>query len=280
MEDQNAKELHEEEHFLQKPDEVEGDVWSEEDTLTATDRIMAVITSPKRAFEGLLNVPRLGSIIGISMVVGIILSVVTVALMYTSEEYIASIKNAQAERFEKVLADPSLSSEQKENIQKQQEATEEVSNTQYIIGAVMTAVLGPPIMAVLFGLLFLIIAKIIEQGHESRVRYSHALTVASLTGVIYGVGSLIMGAIARIAGSQKVLMGLAGFVDTDSVVLTALLGVFSLPILWWIGVSGLGIATIAKGNVGKATAILFGFFILLVVILGVIASQVAKLFGV
>ncbi len=278
MEDRNAKELHEEEHFLQNEGEASLQMEEEGSELTPTDRVLYTVTAPKRAFAGLLNT-KLGGVIGISLGVAILLSLITSFMMFGSDEYIGNLKEMQAERFEEMLDDPGLTSSEREAIEEQQEAVESVSDAQYMFGGLISAVLGVPIIALLVGLLVFIVAKVIEEGRESRVGFVHGFAVASLAGIISAVGGLIQFGLIRITGNPNLQLGPAALVDIDSPVLGAVLGVFSLPYIWWLVVIGIGTATIARSSIAKATLILLAAVVAIAALLGFLAGTFGAMFG-
>ena len=278
MEDQRAKELHEGSEFLQHQDEVLLQVEEEEDEQSATDRILAVITSPKRAFAGLLRT-RLGSIIGVSLTVSIIVGILSTVLIFSSDSIIEEMRVQQMERVEKSLADPSLSADQKKQIEEAQEQFGTLSKQMLLMTGVGGVIIMTPIIALLVGLLIFIIAKILEKGRETKIKYSHSLAVASLGSVVYIVGGLVFAVIAWITGSTKATTGLAGIVNSDSQMAQTILGLINIPTIWWIVVIGIGIAAITRTSVAKPTLIFASVVLFLAALWGAIAQAMGGMFG-
>ncbi|MCB0711248.1 MAG: YIP1 family protein [Ignavibacteriae bacterium] len=275
MEDQTAKELHEGGELLPYQDEV---MLEEGEEQSAADRVLAVVTAPKRAFAGILNI-RLGGVIGISFAVAILLNIVSTLLMFSSPDVVEAMKTNQIEQIDKRLDDLSLSSAQKEQVEQQREQVEGMSSTTYMIGGVITSVLGVPFIALLVGLLILLIAKVIEEGRETRIRFVHALAVAALGSVISGIGSLLSAAIMKLTGTLEVPLGLAAIIKPDSKVLQGVVGVLNLPYLWWMIVIGIGIAAIARSSVAKSTLIFFSSILVITLLISLLLSQIGVAFG-
>ena len=278
MEDQRAKEVHEGGEFLQNQDEVilqekEGAGYS------ATDRIIYVVTAPKRGFAGLLGA-RLGPVIGVSLTMAIIIGVISTVLVFSSDDFIEELRTQEMERVEEQLEDPSLSADQRKRIEEAQEQFDTLSKDFLLLTAVASTVIGTPIIALLVALLVFLIAKILEQGRETQVKYSHSMAVASLGGIVYLLGGLIIAGITRITENPKTASGLAGIIKSDSVFAQTLLGAISLPTIWWIIVIGIGIAAIARTTVGKPTLIFALTFLFLAALWGAIAQAVGGMFGI
>ena len=254
MEDQNAKELHEQgENPLE-----EGEVLYEGEELTATDRILYTITAPKKAFQGLL-IAKPGAIILVSLAVAVVLSIFSNVMTLSSDEVRDAIQKQSDERIERILDDPDLTDEEREAVESSMEAFGSPG------GSILTASIGTivfiPIGALVVALFVLLIAKVLESGYEAEVRYVHALMVASLGYVVFTVGGVIVAGILLLIDPGAVTLGFAGLIKSDSTILKSFVGALSPNMIWYYVVIGLGIAAIARTTVAKATlsfAVLMG----------------------
>ncbi len=275
MEDQNSKELHEQYSDPYDRDEV----ILEEDELTAMDRVLYAVTSPKRAFDRLLAV-RLGPVIGVSLLVSIVLLIGTTALMFSSESFMEAMNERQAEQMQEALDDPNLTDDQREIIEGQMDfmASPLVMFGMGSIGIV----LGVPFVTCLIALLILIIAKVLETGHESRVKFVHALSVASLGVVVYAVGGLIAVGIMFLVDPGAAQSGLAGLIETDSALAKGVVSALSPNLIWYYIVVGLGIATIARTTTMKAVlsfGIVLGLIMMAITMIGEMVGSMFSMGG-
>lgn len=252
MEDQNAKELHE--HYPEYSDGGEGVL--QEPEISPMDRVLYVVTAPKRAFEGLLST-EVGAVVGWGLLVSVILSVVMVVIMQTNDAYIEVSNTVQQEKMAEVLNNPDLTDEQRESMEDSMGMIS--SPTFLILAAVLGVAILVPIMMVLAAVLVFIIAKILESGRESYLRFSHAMAVTSLGFIVSVLGSLVLTVISLLTDPAVAVnqSGLAGLLNVDTPALAGVINGLSPNMLWYYAVTGLGIASIARTSWLKG-AIIFG----------------------
>lgn len=277
MEDQNAKELHEPGFLPPDRNDPMFEAEDEGEELTATDRILYVVTSPRRAFQGLHRV-RLGSVIGISMVVTVVLMIISTAMMFSSENFVDTIRESQVEALEKARDRPGISQADEEAIDRKIADVENTSPTTYMILGSIFPALGMLLVLCIIGLIVFMIAKILESGRETRVTYGQSLAVASLSSIVTSVVGLVMGLIVLATGNAELARGLGTLVETDSAVLQGLIGSLSPGYLWWYIVTGIGIAALSRSSVAKSTFFFAGVVIVCLIILGVIGSALGGMF--
>lgn len=275
MEDQNSKELHEQYSDPYDRDEV----ILEEDELTAMDRVLYAVTSPKRAFDRLLAVKQ-GSIIGVGLLIAAVLMIASTLVVFSSDTAREAMQAGQMKPLQEALDDPDISDSQRAAMEQQMEIMG--SDAVIIIGGLISSILGIVIAIFVVGLLVFIIAKVLESGHVTRVRFAHALSVASLGSVIYALGVFVFTGIL-VGFTPSVLAdginggyGIGAFAGSSSGLVTGFLSAVSPNMLWYYLVVGIGIAAISRASVMKA-ALSFG------VIAGgltVVSIVVAKMFGV
>lgn len=276
MEEQKAKELHEPENLPYQGDQFLLEEENEVEELSPTDRILYVVTSPKRAFQG-LHRARLGPILGICTLVIAVLTTISTALMFSSDEFLQQTKEQQISGLEKVMDKPGLSEEDREGLEKKIDDIENTSAATFILFGALFGSIGALLVVVIIALIVFVIAKILEKGRETRVRFGQALAVTSLSAIITVLVSVVFAVIVLVSGNPDFAKGFAAIVQTDSAVLGALVGALSPQSIWWYVVTGIGIAMISKASVLKSTLSLAAVIIIFSIVLGVIGEMVGNI---
>lgn len=246
--------------------------------LTAADRIRYVVTAPKRAFQG-LNESRVGGVIGVSLLVGALLFVVSIVLLFSSGDMIRQAKAEQITRMEEMLDRPGMTEGQRESIEKQIQDIEDSPAWAFMVFGAAIPVFFIMAIQLLIALVVFVIAKIYESGHETRVKYSRALAVTTLAWIVSAIGGLVLAVAALLTGNLELSRGFGTLAGSDSAVVTALVGALGPNSIWWYIVVGIGIATIARTSAAKATVTFASVVILVSVLIGMLVEAVGGVFG-
>lgn len=232
------------------------------------DRIVASLTAPRRAFDGLLRARNLNGVIGIAAVVLVVLAVATNVITGSSDLF----KVQQQERMERMIEQmeetEGVSDEDIEDMREGFNPDSSVGMIGMIIGSVITV----PLILLILGLIILAVAKVFESGSETYIRYRHALAVAALSLIPMYVLSLLLATIQLVAGVDATRIGLHALVPTDMVVLHVALMAFTLPLIAWFVVAGIGTASIARSGETAPIITFAGITVAFMAIMGVLAS--------
>lgn len=225
----------------------------EGEELTATDRILYVVTSPRRAFQGLLSA-RLGGVIGLGLVISLILSVGALVLVATNSTLFEQQKQVQVEALLTYREqNPDLSEQGQKNLEKQIDDIRANTPAAAITQGLISTILAYGVLYLLLAaLVIFLIARILERGHENQIRYSHSLAIAALALIVFSVGGLVTALLQTATGSVYAYPGIMAFVKPTSILETLVLTFFSLPVLWWVGVIGVGIGSVTGQGLIKS----------------------------
>ncbi|MGE3802000.1 MAG: hypothetical protein AB7H80_13345 [Candidatus Kapaibacterium sp.] len=276
MEDQNAKELHEGGEFFQDEGEVE---LEEGEELSATDRILAVITAPEQAFSGLVNLQQRTKLIIIAMVFSTLLGMGGAILKNSSAELVEKKKAVEVETVESALDNPDIPEKYKSQFEESIATIEAKTSGDYrrddLLGSGLLFLIFPFVSS----LLVLIVAKVLERRRETKIGYTVALTVTVLANIIYGLKYFFDGAGSRLTGNPTFGLHAGMFMSFENLQVGQLVPLFDLFFFWWLVVSGIGIAVIAKTSKLKGILGQLGMSVLLFVLLTVLFILLSLLGG-
>lgn len=265
MEDQTAKELHEPEY---QPD-FRGEEPLEGEDYSATDRAMYVVTAPKRAFLGLTRV-KPGSVIMLGMAIAVVLTVIQMMVMTSSESYQEMMRGQQERVMENLRNNPNMSQEDLEKFESGPlggGGMEQLTRIVTVVGGGFMAIVA----MVFSALVMMIIGKVMESTRSTEVGFGQALAVASLAGIVYAIGSLAMTLIAVVA-DVPVFQGLGGLLGPDKILAGTMVSAIGPNMLWYYVVSGIGIGTIAKASPAKATISFAVVMLIIMFLMGVVGQ--------
>lgn len=232
------------------------------------DRIIATVTAPRRAFDGLLRARNLNAVIGIGAVVLIIISFASTFVLSSSEIFQAQ----QAEKMERTLENlEGREGISDEDIESMREGMD-MQSTVGIIGSLIGLVISIPLMLLVVGLIIFAVSKAFEQGSESYIRYRHALAVAALAMIPMNLASLLLAVVQLLAGVDVMSFGLHSIVPRDQTALHMAMMAFTIPSILWFVITGIGTASIARSGESGPIVTYAGIAFTFMAIYGVLAS--------
>ena len=233
------------------------------------DRIIATVTAPRRAFDGLLRAKNLNAVIGIGAVVLIIISFASTFVLSSSEVF----QEQQAERMERTLEQmEDMEGMTDEDLEDVREGME-LQSAGGVIGSLIGLVIFMPILLLILGLIVMGVSKAFEKGSESYIRYRHALAVATLGMIPMYLVSLLLAVIQLLAAVDMMSLGLHSLVSEDQTALHIGMMVFTIPSILWFVITGVGTASIARSGESGPIVTYAGIAFTFMAIYGVLASM-------
>jgi hypothetical protein len=233
----------------------------EYDVPTPSERVIAVITNPREAFRD-LRASRPWPIFLLCAVIIAVMNICAGLLLTNNETWRAYQKGLLEEKVDQIEEESSMSKkEKKEAIEmiRSMEGSGPLTTMMTVAGPIIST----PVVLFLIAAILLIIMKVLERGEESSVRYTDALAVASLGGIITGLGTLLVAILSIVFKKPTFQAGASDLIDTESPYLTAVTAVLSVPTIWWIVVVGIGIAIVVRADLPK-TWMFLGLTVLII----------------
>ena len=230
--------------------------------LSKSDAMAGVFTAPGETFESIAAGPKANYWI-IPILITIAVGLISTFLFMQDAELVSSTMEKQKKKmeaqFEKNIKEGKMT---QEDADKAMESMNPKGMFFKLIGY-GGSVIGPFIILFILSILYLIFLKIFKAQFD----FANVLNVVGLAMLITAVGSLISIVISVLKG-QMSSVGLGLLLSEETVgekvhTLLTKLDVFSI---WFYAVVAIGLSKIAKVEVIKTASIVFGLFLLYVVV--------------
>lgn len=242
----------------------------EYDVPTPSERVIAVITKPREAFRD-LRASRPWPLFFLCVAIIAAVNISAGLLLTNNDEWKAYQKEQLDEKIESIEENSSMSKKEKEDAI---EMIQSMGSSGPLTTAMMIAgpIISTPIVLFIIAAILLIIMKVLERGEETSTRYTDALAVASLGGIITAVGTLLVAILSIILKKPTFQAGASDLMETESPYLTAITAVLSVPMIWWIVVVGIGISILVRSDLSKTWLVLGVTVLVLSLIVGFFMS--------
>ncbi len=243
-----------EQHELgtERDDPSEIDEYPYEDPMSPFDRFVKVFTGASRAFEGLLDSPKKGSIIQWGYLLAILITMASTLILNSSVEMSPRIKaemDKYREKFEQQYKEGKYTKEQYEQIVSQFDQQADMS-TNAIWPTLFRAVWW-----IFGGLIVFAISKALEKEPDERLTFSASLSVYMIALMISVVLHVVYTLLAVALNNYDYGLTLWAAIPTKSIMTTAVLGLIDPAEIWWMIAVGTGIAVISRTSTKKAITV-------------------------
>ena len=217
-----------------------------------TDRVVATVASPTLAYNGLLRARNLGSVIGVSLVIGIVTLFASFLLVSQTDVYAEQVAEQTERAIERIQESGQFSGAELAEFEKAMEGNSDQSPTLMLI----LFFFAVPVITAIVSLAVLVLSKILEKSSESYIRFMHAFSVTALAIVPFGLLSLVLGLIQFTLEINVANFGLSGLVGQDNLSVYMMATVFTIPPLAYIASLALGTRSIARSGLVAPVVVL------------------------
>jgi hypothetical protein len=231
-------------------------------TISFTDIIINVFASPGEAFEGIRTSPSRGSVWIIPLVFVLLLSSVSVWIMFSNETLREQALAAQKERIEEQARSGQITQEQADQALEGMERGGGMIAAFGIVGAVITV----SVVFFVTTLIFWLVGKLALKAEAGYGKYLELWGASQWIGILGGIVTLLM-IIAMntlYAAPSGALAVLQNFNRQD--VVHRLLASLNLFTIWQMVVVGIGLAKFSAKPSGAGIGVAMGLWILWVLI--------------
>jgi len=235
---------------------------NQHEELSKADAMAGVFTEPGDTFETIARTPRKNYWL-LPVLISAIVGLVSAFLFMQDNELASKTMDKQKqkmrEKFEQNVKEGKMS---QEDVDK----TMETMNPQGTIFKVFGyggAIVGPFLILFILSIIYLVILKVMK----AQVDFVNILNVVGLSMLITAIGSLLS-IVASILKGDITSVGLALVLSEQAVgeKVYSLLNKFDLFSIWFYVVVSIGLSRVAKIDMIKSAAIVFGIFLLYAIV--------------
>ena len=221
-----------------------------EDDKSAFDRFGEVFTSPGEAFRG-LRTARKGPIIVWGLVIAALVATFSVVITMVDPELYEKGIEMRHEQLEKARE----KGMDKEIYEQQVEALEEATPSSTAISSGIGAFFVTPILMAVFGLISLVILKVVARDNKEGLTYGVALSVVLISSMISFVAGIIQTIVKMLTDNIHFEFSPNAFVQPENFVVSFLLGLVNPFTLWWLFAAGKGTSVVTGAPLGKSVGL-------------------------
>ncbi|MDD5361709.1 MAG: Yip1 family protein [Ignavibacteria bacterium] len=234
--------------------------------LSVSDALTGIITGPGDTFDTIVKTPK-KTYWAVPIIITVVVSIIVTFLFFRDEQLISGMMDKQKasleKRMEEQVKSGKMSSEQAKVAIEQAEKYMDPKSTFFQVIGFGGAIITPFIMLFVLSLVYLIILKIMKAEFD----FVNILNVVGLSMIISTIGSVI-GLVLSILIGEVSSLSLA-LVLKESMVGAKLHELFlklDVFTIWFYIATAIGLSKVARISGGKAYGIVFGIWILWLII--------------